>query len=90
MTECLDPGTLENGVSLGNVPFMCHSQVTFSCNEGFLMSGESLMTCAENGQWNGNKPKCIAKGKQLICFLSRCFFLQFLCRKYVMILFLMN
>ena len=69
-TECYDPGTIENGVSQGNAPFMCHSRVTFSCNEGFLMSGESSMTCTENGLWNAEKPKCITKGKQLICVFT--------------------
>ncbi|XP_032828255.2 complement component receptor 1-like protein isoform X4 [Petromyzon marinus] len=47
---------IENGKWLGGED--TDSVVRFSCNEGFLLAGQSTATCLPNGQWSGYPPTC--------------------------------
>ena len=31
---------------------------TFSCHSGFVLSGESELSCLETGLWSGSSPEC--------------------------------
>ena len=42
-------------------------QVEYECYSGYILSGTKVVTCNEDGEWNGIPPKCIAEGQ-----LSKC------------------
>ncbi|XP_066279080.1 E-selectin-like [Branchiostoma lanceolatum] len=45
-----------NGGNSGCRTYGC--QMTFSCNSGYQLSGNSAITCQSNGQWSGSRPSC--------------------------------
>lgn len=47
----------ENGKRTGN-EFGIGSTVTFSCDEGYELDGESKLTCRSDGQWSAMVPLC--------------------------------
>nr|XP_039270332.1 uncharacterized protein LOC120345027 isoform X2 [Styela clava] len=47
-----------SGTIKGSEPFKVGSIVFFVCNDGYKISGNSLLTCSENGLWNPPPPKC--------------------------------
>ena len=52
--------TLENPLNGAvDVPSMVVGAiVTYSCNEGYNISGNGMRTCEETGMWNGVEPTC--------------------------------
>ncbi|XP_042878589.1 sushi, von Willebrand factor type A, EGF and pentraxin domain-containing protein 1-like isoform X2 [Penaeus japonicus] len=44
---------------LGN--YMPTNQISFSCEEGYLMDGPAVLTCGGDGEWDGNPPACQSK-----------------------------
>jgi hypothetical protein len=38
--------------------FTFESSVSFSCNTGYELKGQRLLTCMENGQWDREVPEC--------------------------------
>ena len=34
------------------------STATYTCDEGFDLSGDKFRTCQSNGQWSGSEPIC--------------------------------
>ena len=34
------------------------NEVTFDCDEGFIMAGSRIRKCQSNGLWSGNKTSC--------------------------------
>ena len=34
------------------------SKATYSCNDGYVLEGESKRFCRSNGKWSGKAPKC--------------------------------
>ena len=37
--------------------------VTFACDEGYVLTGQSILRCESNGQWSGSSPKCQPSGE---------------------------
>ncbi len=37
------------------------SEVTYSCDAGFILSGDTNRTCQADGSWTGNAPVCNSK-----------------------------
>ena len=37
--------------------------VTFACDEGYVLTGQSILRCESNGQWSGSSPKCQPSGQ---------------------------
>ena len=60
---CPHPGVPIAGRLYGN-DFSVGSVVTFSCDPGYVMEGDSRQTCLEFKQWSGDgAPQC--KGKYI-------------------------
>ncbi|XP_004677499.1 PREDICTED: sushi, von Willebrand factor type A, EGF and pentraxin domain-containing protein 1 [Condylura cristata] len=57
--KCKAPGDPENGHSSGEI-YTVGSKVTFSCEEGYQLMGESKLTCLESGEWSQMIPYCKA------------------------------
>ena len=59
----VDCGPLTNprngGVSFSSTTF--NSRATYTCDRGFVLSGQSVRTCQSDGEWSGRAPEC--KGK---------------------------
>lgn len=64
--ECGDPGQLLLGSRqvLGTTE---GSVVTYSCNSGFRLVGDSQRTCLATGEWSGNPPFCNSKAQTGTC-----------------------
>jgi len=70
-TECPPPGpgNLSNGVVVGDGS-VYRSTYYFACNDGYVLDGHAIVSCTENGTWNGTTPSCL-KGNILdLFFLS--------------------
>lgn len=66
--ECGDPGQLFLGSRqvLGTTE---GSVVTYSCNSGFRLVGDSQRTCLATGEWSGNLPFCNSKAQTGTCIM---------------------
>lgn len=49
------------------------NQVTFDCDDGFIMIGSRIRKCQSNGKWSGNETSCLGKK----CTISGPFFCNF-------------
>ncbi|KAJ8262625.1 hypothetical protein GJAV_G00168490 [Gymnothorax javanicus] len=56
--NCGPPPPLEFGL-YSEADFHAGSYVTYQCNSGFYLLGESKMQCANSGTWKGNPPACL-------------------------------
>ena len=52
----------ENGF-ISNNDRTCGSQVTYSCKEGYQLSGSENSNCQPDGTWSEMAPVCEAAGK---------------------------
>ena len=41
--------------------FHAGSTVTYQCNNGYYLLGDSRMFCTDNGSWNGISPSCLGE-----------------------------
>ena len=57
IVNCGDPGTINNGHKHG-LNFAYGSHLTFSCNEGYVISSNITLECLSNGVWNYSLPMC--------------------------------
>ncbi|KAJ8016901.1 hypothetical protein DPEC_G00012160 [Dallia pectoralis] len=59
--SCPPPAVVEHGVKVegGPPPYKHMSSVTYSCNNGYKMNGNSRLTCTING-WSDEFPTCEA------------------------------
>lgn len=55
--KCKPPGNPENGHSSGEI-YTVGAEVTFSCEEGHQLMGETKITCLESGEWSHLMPYC--------------------------------
>ena len=37
------------------------SVATYTCNTGFVLTGDGMRTCEATGMWSGKEPKCAGK-----------------------------
>ena len=44
----------------------CGTKVTYTCNEGFTLEGDSVLQCGTGGQLQGKTPDCREPGNLLI------------------------
>ena len=62
--ECIDLNDPPNGEVTLPMERIVGSEATYTCNEGFSLSGNSVRSCQTDGQWSGGVPTCV-EGKQL-------------------------
>ncbi len=56
--DCGEPPELENGKVATPHTTTCGSEVTYSCNNGYLLEGVSSRTCEPNQQWSNGTTRC--------------------------------
>lgn len=56
--QCDNPGTPDNGYMQGSGPFKAGDVIQFNCNSDFMMEGQPIIACQDNGRWSGPLPKC--------------------------------
>ena len=57
VVDCESLGDPDNGQV--TVPFTTFgATATYSCNEGFILSGSLTRTCDSTGAWSGTAPNC--------------------------------
>ncbi|GFS43141.1 limulus clotting factor C [Trichonephila inaurata madagascariensis] len=57
---CEDPGIIEFGDRLTYISkFPSGSSLSYKCDDGYSMQGNSVLTCQSDGQWSSEKPQCI-------------------------------
>ena len=71
-----------NNGSISSADFGTGSSVTFECDDGFYLAGESVLTCSEvdnqqQGVWDYVAPICRSKCYSLslnsfVCFIAWC------------------
>ncbi|XP_075709799.1 complement component receptor 1-like protein isoform X2 [Rhinoderma darwinii] len=59
--NCPDPTQVQNGRkdSGFNGPYTLNSAVRYLCDNGFVMTGSSSITCTVDSQWKPEAPKCL-------------------------------
>eukprot|EP00117_Sycon_ciliatum_P039828 scpid16353/ scgid29370/ CUB and sushi domain-containing protein 3; CUB and sushi multiple domains protein 3 len=55
--SCGNPGSPDNGARQGN-DFTFTSQVSFTCNTGYVLSGSRMRVCLADGTWSGPPAVC--------------------------------
>lgn len=56
--QCFHPGQVQNGYTQGIPPYKAGDVVQFNCNPEFMMQGQPIVACQDNGRWSGPLPKC--------------------------------
>ncbi|WAQ94522.1 CSMD1-like protein [Mya arenaria] len=58
VSACPDPGSIPNGSYPSVSTFGHGNNVTYTCNDGYEMVGESTIECSDFGHWKQPKPYC--------------------------------
>lgn len=56
--QCFHPGAPQNGYAQGTPPYRAGDVVQFNCNPEYMMQGQPIIACQDNGRWSGGLPKC--------------------------------
>lgn len=64
--HCDSPKSLENGYIQGTPPYKAGDVIQFHCNPDYMMEGQPIMACQENGRWSGKIPKCKGCGLTIL------------------------
>ena len=57
VVTCPPLGSIENGV-VNTGGFSPGSFATYTCNDGYVLVGDSTRTCQATGIWSGQEPQC--------------------------------
>ena len=71
--NCSDPGDPVNGYKkITGGPGLINGRyakigtvLTFFCNNSYVLSGNEMRTCQQNGEWSGKQPICIKGNLQI-------------------------
>lgn len=56
--QCDNPGAPSNGYAQGSAPYRAGDVVQFNCNPEYMMQGQPIIACQDNGRWSSVLPKC--------------------------------
>lgn len=56
--QCESPGAPMNGYAQGSPPYRAGDVIQFNCNPEYMMHGQPIIACQDNGRWSGGMPKC--------------------------------
>lgn len=56
--QCDTPGVPTNGYIQGTGPYKAGDVVQYNCNPDYMMDGQPIVACQDNGRWSGPIPKC--------------------------------
>ncbi|XP_013400283.2 sushi, von Willebrand factor type A, EGF and pentraxin domain-containing protein 1 [Lingula anatina] len=56
--QCRDPGNVANANKTGSAPFIYGSTVSFTCETGSQLVGQSVLLCQDDGTWSSQLPTC--------------------------------
>jgi hypothetical protein len=62
---CEPPTNPENGYIQGGSTYKAGEVVQFHCHRGFMVEGQPIAVCQDNGKWSGTFPKCTRTLKSL-------------------------
>ncbi|XP_017849130.1 uncharacterized protein LOC108604254 isoform X1 [Drosophila busckii] len=57
--QCDNPTAPQNGYAQGSAPYRAGDVVQFNCNQEYMMQGQPIIACQDNGRWSGTLPKCV-------------------------------
>ncbi|XP_028899392.1 uncharacterized protein LOC105217452 isoform X1 [Zeugodacus cucurbitae] len=57
--QCENPGAPLNGYAQGSTPYRAGDVVQFNCNPEYMMQGQPIIACQDNGRWSSGLPKCV-------------------------------
>ncbi|XP_058446633.1 sushi, von Willebrand factor type A, EGF and pentraxin domain-containing protein 1 isoform X1 [Malaya genurostris] len=57
--QCFHPGAPQNGYAQGTPPYRAGDVVQFNCNPEYMMQGQPIIACQDNGRWSGGLPQCV-------------------------------
>ncbi|XP_069936040.1 sushi, von Willebrand factor type A, EGF and pentraxin domain-containing protein 1 isoform X3 [Cherax quadricarinatus] len=57
--KCVPPAPPLNGIVSGEGPFHAGDVVDVKCSPNYMMEGQPLIVCQEDGQWSDEVPKCL-------------------------------
>ena len=68
---CGDPGEPLHGHRLPDdrTTYSVDATLHFTCQEGYTLSGESIIRCMNNGAWNYQRPSC--EGKVIVMIINK-------------------
>lgn len=78
--QCENPGAPANGYAQGSAPYRAGDVVQFNCNPEYMMQGQPIIACQDNGRWSGGLPKCECSCAHTIWFLCCLMFRVRFCR----------
>ena len=55
---CVPPGNIANGDIVGSKRYTHGENVTYNCNEGFILHGKETRQCLSVGTWSDQPPSC--------------------------------
>ena len=58
VVDCGDPGTPRYGSRSSLTVTTFGAAVTYTCNTGYILHGDSERRCLDNGQWSGTAVSC--------------------------------
>lgn len=77
--ECGQPGEPAHGSLMSTeILFYPGEEVTYSCNQGFVLTGSERRMCGEDGNWSGALPAC---SMCLVSTKTRCHILSSPCSR---------
>ena len=57
-TDCPPLSNINNGRVSTDGGLSTGQNATYSCNNGYHLTGDSVRTCQENGTWDNEEPTC--------------------------------
>lgn len=55
---CEPPISPDNGYIQGGSTYKAGEVVQFHCHRGYMVEGQPIAVCQDNGKWSGTFPKC--------------------------------